>query len=194
MTHSGGGLVPVGNSGVLHSALSYIGIGKVPLSVLMLSFCLIWGSSGMVSLEMFSSLPGSLGVLPAMGVAGTAAFFLTGMAARLIHRIMPTEETHTIPRQKLVFETARVRFRLTPTSGEVTLTDPLGTLRNLPCRVESYEAEIPAGQEVVLYRYDRERDVFYAALLEDEEDVEKQIEKLYQKVQKVNKTQTSQKG
>ena len=76
----------------------------------------------------------------------------------------------------------------------MTLTDPLGTLRNLPCRVESYEAEIPAGQEVVLYRYDRERDVFYAALLEDEEDVEKQIEKLYQKVQKVNKTQTSQKG
>ena len=47
VTHSGGGLVPVGNSGVLHSALSYIGIGKVP-SVLMLSFCLIWGFSGMV--------------------------------------------------------------------------------------------------------------------------------------------------
>lgn len=149
--------------GTIMKALSFLGLGRVPLSIIVMCFCFIWGFSGWASNQVFSSLlrvPG-LFIWPSLGVALASSVLLTRYLALGLSKIMPATETYAVSKRQLVGRLAEVRYTVTETFGRAQLRDDTGVLQEVSCRVKPGEAEIPPGSRVVLLSYDEREKVFF---------------------------------
>jgi membrane protein implicated in regulation of membrane protease activity len=144
---------------VLPAVLDFFGIGRVPLSILVMCYCFVWGVVGLASL----TLLGADRVWVAIAIAAAAALLITRQIAYGLARVMPTFETHHTPQRELVGLRGRVLYRVTETSGVVRLRDERNTLREVACRVRSGEVALPADTPVVLLRYEPGARVFLVA-------------------------------
>jgi len=80
--------------GMLTRALSFLGIGRVPLSIIIISFCFLWGFCGFASNTLLSPiLPSVIFVWASMAIAFVVSLFLTRILANVMTRIMPATET-----------------------------------------------------------------------------------------------------
>ena len=150
-------------SGLLDRALSVLGIGKVPLSLVLVSWCYIWGVAGYASNLMFSSfLPAALYAWLSLGVAGAGALVLTRYLAGGLARVLPRTETYGVYTADLVGRPAVVRYAVTPTFGTAQLYDEHGTMHEVDCRTRPDGTPIPSGTRVALVEYDEARQVFIA--------------------------------
>jgi|SRR3989338_6645099 len=149
-------------SGVAVKALSFLGFGRVPLSLILMSFCFIWGFSGWAANKVFA------GVLffpflyfwPSAFVALISSVFLTGYIAKMLAWIMPATETYVASNQDLVGKVAEVRYPITEAAGSAVLYDDFRAFQEVSCRVAPGETKIPIGSRVVLMRYDDEDGIF----------------------------------
>jgi hypothetical protein len=83
--------------------LGWLGLGKVPLLVVLVVFLALFGLSGLVIQQLAFTITGSpLSVLLASGTAVLTALPLTGIAARGLSRILPRDETTAVPLEALV--------------------------------------------------------------------------------------------
>jgi hypothetical protein len=130
--------------------LSLIGVGRIPLSLVVMSFCFLWGFFGWVANQVFSS------VIP------NPALFTRLLAVRL-GRLMPSTESYGASTRELVGRIADVRYAITETSGTVQLHNQYGSLYEVPARVRPGEPPIPSGERVILWRYDEAEGAFLAA-------------------------------
>lgn len=144
--------------------LGFLGIGRVPLSIIMMSFCFIWGFTGWAGNQLFADILRFpvLYFWPSAALALFSAVFGTKLLARGITHVMPSTESYSVSMRELVGKRAEVRYELTEGSGSVFLRDPYGNLLELPCRVKQGEATIPYGSPVILMGYD-EREKAYVA-------------------------------
>jgi len=155
-----------GASGDTQSALSgvldFFGVGKAPASVVLMSFCFIWGLAGVTANRIIQN------VLPkpeafiwlSMLFSLVCGIVLTHLTTRIIARVMPAGESYGVAPPQLIGKLATVRFRVTETSGTAQLTDGYGNFHEVPCRVKTGEAEFTQGERVVLMEYDEQRRVF----------------------------------
>lgn len=141
---------------VLGSVLSLLGVGRVPISILFLSACFLWGASGLLLNAFFG--------VNAMGRVICLAALATVVGMRLVAEgiaaVMPGEESYHTLKEELVGHQGEVLYTITHTSGAVRIFDPSGNLQDLACRTRQ-ENEIPAGSRVVLDAYDPAADLFY---------------------------------
>jgi hypothetical protein len=144
---------------VFAAVLSFLGIGRVPLSILLLSYCFVWGVAGLISLTLLGTASMALPIT----IALAAAVFVTRHLAVGIARLVPSIESHYVPPRHLTGLQATVLFEVTPTSGLVRLRDPEHNLRDVSCRVPPGQASIPAGTTVWLQRYAPADRVFVVA-------------------------------
>jgi len=144
---------------VLPAVLDFFGVGRVPLSILVMCYCFVWGATGLASL----TLLGTAKVWVAVAIAAASAVLITRQVAYGLSRIMPTFETHHTPQRELVGLRGRVLYRVTETSGVVRLRDERQSLRDVECRVRPNEAPLPADAPVVLLRYEPGTKVFLVA-------------------------------
>lgn len=148
--------------GTLLKALSVIGLGKVPLSIIMLCFCFIWGFAGFTSNKIFHDvLEPWLFIWPSLGIALTSSVFFTGYLAKGLSRILPTMETYGTSMDDFVGKLAEVNYSITATSGSAFLRDKHGNFYEVPCRIETVEKqEIESGSQVILMGYNSDENVF----------------------------------
>jgi membrane protein implicated in regulation of membrane protease activity len=144
-------------------ALGFLGFGRVPLSIILLTFCFLWGFAGWATNTI---LKGALDrpavfVIFSLAIATTVAVFGTRSVARGLARILPSTESYGSSERDLVGRLATVRDPITEQQGRVQLYDAHRTLTEVPARIKSGEAEIPARTEVLLLSYDRQRGVYY---------------------------------
>ena len=142
--------------------LSILGLGKVPLSFLIMSFCFIWGFSGWASnmvLDPILRYPW-IYFWVSLAVASVSTVFLTGELARVLGKVMPSTETYGVREASFVGRIAEVRFRVTAISGTACLYDDYRSLQEVQCRVPSDGEAIPANTRVVLLRYDETERAF----------------------------------
>jgi len=149
---------------LLLRALSVIGFGKVPVSILMTCLMVIFGSTGLVANGLFKyALPWSWGPTlyfwPSLGLALLVSLSLTGTMARGLGRIMPTTETYAVRPEELV-GTIGVAVYAIPEGrrGMVNTRDAGGTVHQVAAR--SMEGDLPRGAEVIIVRYHREGDCY----------------------------------
>lgn len=149
----------------LTKALLFLGVGRVPLSTLVSTMCVLWGVSGWLANQALEPwLRSPLLFFPVSGVAALAAAVLgTRWVARFLGRWMPVTETSVTHKSDLVDCQGRVRFRVTEKSGSVMVTGPQGHLQEVSCRVKPGRDPIPSGTSVILFEYDETRDLFYVA-------------------------------
>jgi hypothetical protein len=149
--------------GALGKALMLLGIGKVPLSIILVSWCYVWGVAGYASNQLLGGLaPGQLVVWPSILVAAAAAIVLTRFLAGGLSRVLPKTESYGVYTRDLVGRPAIVRYAITPTFGTAQVYDQHGTLHEVDCRVRPSEEPIPAGAQVALADYDEAKQVFIA--------------------------------
>lgn len=92
-----------------HGPLDWLGVGRLPLLMLVVVFLSLFGLIGLVGQQLSHDLTGAL-VTPWLAVpaATIAALPLTGLAARGLARILPRDFTTAVPVDVLVGRSARI--------------------------------------------------------------------------------------
>ncbi len=148
--------------------LSLIGVGRAPLSLVLVAFGLLWGFLGWVGNLLFGSVVGSpeVAVWPALALALVGAVVLTRGLAIGLGRVMPTTESYDLGARQLVGRIATVRLAAGEDAGTAQLHDDRGTLYEVPVRIDAGERPLPSGSRVVLWRFDEARGAYL--VLQDE--------------------------
>jgi hypothetical protein len=146
------------------SVLSLIGVGRIPLSLVLMSFAFLWGFFGWVGNLVFGAMLPSpaLFIWPSLLLALVGAALLTRFLAFGLGRLLPATESYGAGARELVGRIADVRYPLTETSGTVQLYDKFGSLHEVAARVPPGEAAIPAGAKVVLWRWSEPAGAYFA--------------------------------
>jgi len=142
-------------------ALSFVGIGRVPISIIILTFCILWFFFGFISnLWLNHLLPPFLYFWVSLGIAFVGSILFTKMIASLLGKVMPSTETYDTTKSDLVGKTGMTNYKVTEESGFVHVTSNFSSSLEVSCRVEQGKEPIPAGTKVVLSRYLPGQDVF----------------------------------
>lgn len=153
--HAHGGDHAPAHPGLFSAVLSFLGIGKVPLSILLMSASMIWGAVGLGLNMAFPDAP-----IRAVAFAAFATIGGTRLIAQGLTKVLPGEESYHTPKEDLIGQTAEAMFEVNVASGTARLVDPSGNLLDLDCRAAGGE-RIAAGTRVVLTDYDPSTDLFY---------------------------------
>jgi hypothetical protein len=152
--------------GLFLRALSFLGLGKAPVSMLFMCFCFIWGFTGWAANMVFSKVlvfP-ALFVWPSLAAAFLASVFFTRWLAKLFSRFMPTTQTYGTTNQQLIGKSAEATFNITEKFGMARTTDDAGNQHDIYCRVQPGKEEIPKQSRVILMQYDVTENFFYVKL------------------------------
>ncbi len=99
--------------------LSWLGVGRLPLLMLLVVFLAIFGISGLILQQLVFDLTGApLAAWIAVPAVALAALPATGLAARGLARILPQDHTTAVPLEVLIGSTAQV------ITGRATLGSP----------------------------------------------------------------------
>jgi membrane protein implicated in regulation of membrane protease activity len=161
-----GGGQDVADASLFSRMLDMLGVGRVPVSILVFTWCMLFGFTGLLLQHYFLAalLPARLpNVIVSAFAAFAASGFLTSLLARLIGRVMPRLESYGEQKQDFINREAEVRYTITASSGTVTLTDKYGNLQQLQVYLhESCKEAIPPHAKVILLSYDAAEDAFLA--------------------------------
>lgn len=154
------------SASILNWVMDVLGIGKVPLSILVFTWCMLFGFIGLL-LEHFILLMMVPGSLPNVLASGLIAFFsagiITSLLARIIGKFLPRFESYSERKQDFINREAEVRYTITARSGTVTLVDRYGNLQQLQVYLDhSWKENIPPHTKVILLSYDAAEDAFSA--------------------------------
>ncbi|MBN8548831.1 MAG: DUF1449 family protein [Deltaproteobacteria bacterium] len=141
--------------GSVAKVLSAFGVGKVPLSVLIVTMLVLWGGAGLMCSQSY----GIAAVRTSALIAGLVVLCGTPLISAVVGRFIATRSFH-VHRKELVGSKAMAIYGIGVDSGEARLTDRTGNLRDVPARVMPGVADITEGTEVVLLRYDEQKEVF----------------------------------
>lgn len=154
-------------------ALSFLGIGRVPISIVFMTFCFIWGFTGWMSNMVLAPILRYpvIFIWPSIGIALFSTLLFTRWTVKGLSKIMPSTETYGTSNAQLAGRRGKAFYEITETSGCVRLHDDYGNLLDLACRVKPGDDPIPSGSSVILMRYDVQKQVFLVKhdLLSDQE-------------------------
>ena len=145
---------------VIQHALSLLGVGKVPLSIVIMLSGLSFGITGLLSNVFLRTITNGsgLGALVSMSISFCVMFLVTASCAKAMSKIVPSFETRTVSQRGLLGLQAHLILPASPTSGLAHVRDQFGTLHQIRCRTT--HGEIPDGRDVVAYDYDEEERVY----------------------------------
>ena len=145
--------VDVGHESAFLKALTIVGIGRCPLSIVILTALLIFGCSGIILNQFFAPL---LAIVSVVGAFFSMLFF-TRLIATLISKIMPGTETYVIHHDHLVGVAGKLVMNTTTEFGMAHVHDHYGGLHKIQCK--TYKGELPSGTDILVV--DRQDDIFF---------------------------------
>ena len=165
--HGGGG------GGPLATALSFIGVGKAPISVLIVMLLISWSIIGFALNQIIYQLWPTEWLPPLLSLPAAffGSLFATAGLARVLGRWMPSTETSARRKDQLVGRKGKAIYAIDEKFGLVAVRNAEGDLFQVPGRTRAGVAGIAAGAEVVLFDYLPEEDVFLVALLDEKKRI-----------------------
>lgn len=148
--------------GIGLKALSLLGFGRVPVSIILMTFCFLWGFAGLATNIMIGDLPwmSKLFFIPSGIIAWCTATAGTSVLAKAFAKVMPSTETYAVSLSELAGQIAEVRYNITEESGTAMLYDRFGTFQEVECRRAPNASDIPADTSVLLLRFDAQKGAF----------------------------------
>lgn len=139
---------------LLFKAFSVLGVGKVPLSIVLMISSLIFGGAGIIInsfLEPILTLPALYGPV---SIAASFALMVvtTGRLANLISRFMPSTETYRVSKDDLCGKIGTLTLPASTKTGWALVKDHEGNLHNIRCR--TYKGELPKNSNILVVEYD----------------------------------------
>lgn len=165
------GLQPEHHAGSTSRTLDFLGLGRVPLAIVIQIFFLVWGFAGWAATLVLRPLLGApLLFFPlALAVAAVCAIAATVLLARPLARWLPSTESHAPTKRDLAGRVGTVVFAVTPASGVIQVRDDHGNLHQVPCRLNGHSGHpvgtdpppilpLPKGSEVIVVSYEEDTD------------------------------------
>jgi hypothetical protein len=160
--------------GLAVAALTPLGFGKIPFSMIWQTFCLVFAATGFALNLRYLGQPGGLPVhtlawtLPggiALGYAGVALF------ARIMGPVLSSKEQEATSRAQLVGQMGVViSTKVDETFGEVRIRDKTGHDIRVVCKLVKGARKIPQEkQTIVVVDYEEERGELLVEALDDDE-------------------------
>ena len=139
-----------------HDFLNFLGLGRVPLALVLVTFCMLWGVIGWFANKAFGALwpEPSRFIWPSLAAAFVGAALVTTGLSRGLGRLIPRSMQPSTGARDLVGRLAESRYPISAASGTVQVYDQFGNLHEVAARVLPGEAPIAPGQRVILWRYD----------------------------------------
>jgi len=158
---------PTGSLHIVSRLFSILGIGKVPLMLVLSIFCLIWGATGVAANQIFAVVlrTPALYVWPSMACAFLISYASTSALSQLISRMLPQLETYGTEEELLVGRIARAAYDLGASPGSAFLLDDQQNRIQVRCRTHDGSV-IPRGAELLLLEYDPPSRIFTVAPLQ----------------------------
>jgi hypothetical protein len=153
-----------GGGSPLWAALSFLGVGKVPVSIVLMILLLSWGVIGFGANQLMREKATAAWQLPVVSVpiAAIASLLITSTTSRAINRFMPLNVTSAKRRHELLGSTGEVILPIDAKFGLASVRDSdSGDLYQVPCRLENSGNTIPKGARVKLVAYDARESLFY---------------------------------
>ena len=144
--------------------LGFFGVGKAPLTVIILSWLILWGVSGYACNILFGYSLITISLI----VAGIAAVLGTSFLSRIIAKIMPSTETYVQTGLQFWGTEGTVINTLRQTSGTVRIYDRYGNVQDLRCQLLPQQGEsIPPGTKVTIDDYDETTGIYTVQVVAD---------------------------
>ena len=152
--------------GMVEGLLTLLGMGRVPLTIWLALFLLMFAGIGLSVQELATSLTGApLYSWLAALIAGAAAVPVTGVLARPLGAILPKDHTTAVSTASLIGRRATITDGVARTGSpaRARVRDIHGQAHYVMVEPHEQSSELHSGDEVLLVR--REKDQFYATAL-----------------------------
>ena len=152
--------------GMVEGLLTLLGMGRVPLTIWLALFLLMFAGIGLSVQELATSLTGApLYSWLAALIAGAAAVPVTGVLARPLGAILPKDHTTAVSTASLIGRRATITDGVARTGSpaRARVRDIHGQAHYVMVEPHEETSALHAGDEVLLVR--REKDQFYATAL-----------------------------
>ena len=140
--------------------MSVAGVGKVPLTYLLLLLFLTFGGIGFVSNTLLEPLLVSPWIYfwISLTLAIFGAIFFTGRLAKLVNKYMPSTETYAPNKMDLIGARGEVAIKTTDEFGVAQVYDNRGNLHRINCTTE--QGEFLQGHKIIVVEYNDKTDFF----------------------------------
>ena len=162
--------VGLGGSGIdvdSDGLLTWLGVGRVPLLILLVAFLACFGLIGLIGQQLLASMSGYLvPTLIAVPASLAAALPVTALAARGLARIMPHDETTAIDLEDLVGRSATIEIGIATcgSPARAKVIDHFGQGHFIMVEPDNADQRFEQGDQVLLVR--REASIFRAIISE----------------------------
>ncbi len=162
-TNGGGSSAAVHELPLHLSAMSWLGLGRVPLSILLMVLLITWGVIGFIAnVILMPVMPWPwMSVLGSLPAAAIGSLFITRNVVRLVARWMPTMETYARRTGELVGTAGEAIYDINQEFGMASVRDSRGDLFQVACRVYPDDKPIGKGAKVLLVDYNDDQKWFF---------------------------------
>lgn len=149
----------------LNDVLYFFGIGKVPLSILLMSFSYAFSVVGWLLNTIVARPDGEVGSWFTASLLGALVAGLLAMrlVSTVISSVMPTKDVSGFARRQLVGLRGVVGLPVDEHGGRAQVTDPEGTRHLVRCRTVPGGKQLPKGAKIIVVKYLAEDDLYYVA-------------------------------
>lgn len=147
-------------------ALSWLGVGRVPLSLIAIVLLLTWGASGFVTNALVRPLVGWHAARLSLPVAAVVSLFVTRAIVLFMARFVPLNETYALHRGQLVGCVGEALYGINESFGMAMVRDDRGDLHQVTCRVGAGIDPVPKGTKVTLVAYGAKDRTFFVRPVE----------------------------
>jgi membrane protein implicated in regulation of membrane protease activity len=150
---------------VLAGFLSLLGVGKVPLSLILMVLLLTWGMIGLMANMVLWEKYENETLVAAISIP--LAFLGSLICSRLLSAAMvrwfPTHESYIQRRHELLGSVGEVILPVDANFGMAAVRDDYHDLFHVACRVNANQQGLEKGTKVRLIAYNGKQKVFYVA-------------------------------
>lgn len=155
--HAGHGHSQASHDNAPSRIIMLLGIGQVPVTLIIGVFLLCWGAFGLLANQLFGILhyPG-IYIWPSLAVTFVVSSAVTRSMAAIVGRLLPGEETYGVTRFELIGSLGKAVYPTTENTGTVDISDRYGTVHRVQAKVESEKETIPAGGDCIVVDFDEQ--------------------------------------
>lgn len=146
-----------------------MGFGKVPLSIIIMTFCFVWGVVGYLLTSILQPILRTpiMFFPPVFLVTLFLTIFVTGLVARIVAKIMPKTSTFTTTHKDLIGKVGESLYPIDKEHGTIRVIDKFGNIQQYAA-FTSDEVYISGNTQVLIVNWDEERKAFLVAILPPE--------------------------
>jgi membrane protein implicated in regulation of membrane protease activity len=150
------------------AALSWLGVGRVPVSIVLMVLLICWGVIGFLANVLAWPRLGANAYLISLPAAIVISIIATRLCVSAVGRWLPTYETYAHRRHELLGCEGEVILPVDENSGMVSVRDEQGDLFQIHGRTRPGAGALPKGMRVCLTAYNGKSGLYYVVPSEKE--------------------------